>query len=54
MSVRHRGPFELIYKEEVETKIEAIRREKEIKSYKGGEAFRKLVSHYSTLSSSLV
>ncbi|TRZ93559.1 GIY-YIG nuclease family protein [bacterium] len=51
-SVKHRGPFELVYHEGYVAKIEAVRREKQIKSYKGGEVFRKLLA--STLSSSLV
>jgi len=42
-STKHRIPFELVYKEEYPTKEEALRREKQIKSYKGGEAFKKLV-----------
>jgi len=37
-------PWELIYTEEYETKNEAYKRELEIKSYKGGKAFKKLVS----------
>ncbi|MDP2941037.1 MAG: GIY-YIG nuclease family protein [Candidatus Omnitrophota bacterium] len=45
-SVKHRGPFELVYREEYATKLEAIRREKQIKSYKGGEAFKKLLKKY--------
>ena len=54
ISVRQRGPFELLYTEDLRTKIEAIRREKQIKAYKGGEAFKKLISSAKTLSSSLV
>ncbi len=38
-------PWEIIYTEEYETKSQAMRREKEIKSYKGGNAFRKLISN---------
>lgn len=53
-SVRGRGPFELIYSEEVSTKTEAARRENQIKSYKGGEAFKKLIGTFATPSSSLV
>ncbi len=41
-STRHRIPFELIYYEEFQTKQEALKREKEIKSYKGGNSFKKL------------
>ncbi|MDO8488547.1 MAG: GIY-YIG nuclease family protein [Candidatus Omnitrophota bacterium] len=44
-SVRHRAPFELIYHEKCLTRLEAIRKERQIKSYKGGEAFRKLINN---------
>jgi len=37
-------PWDLIYYEEIQTKREAMKREKLIKSYKGGEAFRKLLN----------
>ena len=53
-AVKYRGPFILVYREEYATKIEAARREKQIKSYKGGEAFKKLTNKDSTPSSSLV
>ena len=43
-STRHRIPFELVYSEIFESKTNALRREKQIKSYKGGEAFKKLIS----------
>lgn len=43
-SVKNRGPFTLIYSEPVENKIEAIRRERQIKSFKGGEAFKKMLA----------
>ena len=43
-SVKYRGPFELAYKEDFKTKLEASRRERQIKRYKGGEAFKKLIS----------
>ena len=46
------APFELIYHENYATEIEAINRERKIKSYKGGIAFKKLINK--TLSSSLV
>jgi putative endonuclease len=42
-STRHRVPFRLVYSESFEDKPEAINREKQIKSYKGGEAFKKLI-----------
>ena len=43
-STKSRTPFELIYSEEFASKTEALKREKQIKSYKGGVAFRKLVT----------
>lgn len=43
-SVKYRGPFVLVHREEYSTKLEAIRREKQIKNYKGGEAFRRLLN----------
>ncbi|MBS3770362.1 MAG: GIY-YIG nuclease family protein [Bacteroidales bacterium] len=43
-STRNRIPFKLIYKEELSDKITALKREKQIKSYKGGEAFKRLIS----------
>ena len=36
-------PWKLIYVEEYDTRQQAYRREREIKSYKGGEAFKKLL-----------
>ncbi|MBW8050621.1 MAG: GIY-YIG nuclease family protein [Cytophagales bacterium] len=42
-STRHRRPFKLIYKEAFEDKTKALKREKQIKSYKGEEAFRRLI-----------
>jgi len=36
-------PWEIIYTEPYETKSEAYRRELQIKSYKGGTAFKKLI-----------
>ena len=42
-SVKNKGPFKLIYKEEYSARAEATRREKQIKKYKGGEAFKKLI-----------
>ena len=53
-SVKYRGPFELIYQEKYATRLEASRREKRLKSYKGGEALKKLLSNNATPSSSLV
>jgi putative endonuclease len=42
-STRHRIPFELVYIETLVYKTVALKREKQIKSYKGGEAFKRLV-----------
>ena len=42
-STRNRVPFELVYTEELSDKKEALKRENKIKSYKGGEAFKKLL-----------
>ncbi len=36
-------PWEVIYYEEFESRAQAVRREKLIKSYKGGNAFKKLI-----------
>ena len=43
-STKNRTPFEIVLIEEYSSKLEAIKREKQIKSWKGGEAFRKLIS----------
>ena len=43
-STRQKGTWSIIYKEEFGTNIEAKRREKVIKSYKGGNAFKKLLA----------
>ena len=50
-TTRHKGPYKLVYKEEFIIKTEALKREKQIKSYKGGRAFKKLIA---SPSSSLV
>jgi putative endonuclease len=42
-SLKNKGPFILVYKEEFEKIVEARKREKQIKSYKGGNAFKKLL-----------
>jgi putative endonuclease len=41
-STKHYKPWEIIYFENCQTRSEACKRELQIKSYKGGEAFRKL------------
>ena len=41
---RQKGVWNLIYKEEYKTSKEAKLRERQIKSYKGGNAFKKLIA----------
>lgn len=41
---KNRGPWKLLYWEEFTTRAEAMHREKEIKSYKGGNSFKKLIT----------
>ena len=43
-SLKHRRPLRIIYTENYPTASEAYNREKQIKSYKGGGAFKKLIS----------
>lgn len=43
-ATRHRRPFKVVYSEQYALKSEAIKREYQIKRYKGGEAFKKLLS----------
>jgi putative endonuclease len=42
-STKSRIPFVLIYQEEQPDKAAALKREKQIKNYKGGEAFKSLL-----------
>jgi len=42
-STRHRTPFVLVYYEVFNSKSEAIKREKQLKSYKGGNALKRLL-----------
>ena len=43
ISLKRRLPLRLIYQEEYSTRVEAAKREKTIKSYKGGNAFKRLI-----------
>ncbi len=43
-STRAYAPFQLVYREEFETKSSAFRREVQIKKYRHGEAFKKLIN----------
>ena len=38
-------PWKIVYQESYNTRAEAFKRELQIKSYKGGEAFKKLINH---------
>ncbi len=42
-ATKHKGPWQIIHQEKFLTRAEAVRREKQIKSYKGGRAFKKLI-----------
>lgn len=42
-STRNKGPWILVYKESFNTRQEAYKREKKIKAYKGGRAFKNLI-----------
>jgi putative endonuclease len=42
-SVKNRGEFALVYTEQCFSRAQAMRREKQIKAYKGGNAFKKLL-----------
>ena len=39
-------PYKLIYLEKIRTKAKALRREKKLKSFKGGEALKKLIESW--------
>lgn len=43
-SIATKGKWEIIYTEEYKNSLEAKRREKQIKSYKSGEALKRLLS----------
>lgn len=42
-STKNGQPWKLVYTENCTSRGEAFKREKQIKSYKGGEAFKKLI-----------
>lgn len=44
-STKKYKPWKIVYKENFNTRSEAYRRELQIKSYKGGEAFKKLINN---------
>ena len=43
-SLKHRRPLELVYAEKFESSEQARKREKQLKSFKGGEAFKRLLT----------
>jgi putative endonuclease len=43
-SLRNRGPWKLVYSEEYSTRWEAVRRERQMKSWKDREMVKRLVS----------
>ena len=47
-SLKNRGEFKIVYVEECLTRSQALRREKQIKRYKGGNAFKKLLEDWDT------
>ena len=42
-SLVNKGPFEFVYTENYLSLADAVRRESQVKSYKGGVAFKKLI-----------
>lgn len=42
-STKNKGSYRLIHKEEFASRRDALKREKRIKSYKGGRSFKKLI-----------
>jgi len=44
VSTKNKGPYIIVYTEKLQTLSMARKREMEIKSYKGGNAFKKLVT----------
>jgi len=43
LSLKNRRPLKVIYVEKYRNPVDAYKREKQIKSYKGGEAFKRLM-----------
>jgi len=44
-STKNGIPWNIIYSENYQTRQEAYRRERQLKAYKGGEAFKKLIAN---------
>ncbi len=45
-STKNKGSWRLVYQESFSTRSESIKREKEIKKYKGGNALRDILKNY--------
>ena len=45
-SLKRQAPFQIVYLEKCGSKTEAIQREHKIKSFKGGNAFKKILQTY--------
>ena len=45
VSTKNKGSWTLIYTESFSTRSQAVSREKQIKSYKGGNAFKKIINN---------
>ena len=46
-STRPYKPYKVVYLEQFDTKRDALVRERQLKSYKGGEAFKQLITSWS-------
>jgi predicted GIY-YIG superfamily endonuclease len=44
--MKNRGEFKLVYIQRYPSRSEAMKREKQIKGYKGGQAFKKLLASW--------
>jgi putative endonuclease len=53
-SVKNRGEFDIVYVENFPSRLDAMKREKEIKSYKGGEAFKRLLACFAKQKESII
>ncbi len=53
-SVKNRGEFDIVYVENLSSRAEAMKREREIKSYKGGEAFKRLLACFAKQKDSMI
>ena len=47
-SMKNRGEFDVVYVEKCSSRADAMRREKQIKRYKGGDAFKRLLADFAS------